>query len=393
MSLAEAYERLPERFLELHQRRGPWPLAAEASELLEQLVAAGSSLWRARVFLPTGHPEIFGLLVEWTCGEEVHTREYPHEIIHSPAHRASPVELAEKTGQRVRVRLERVEERERFAQLGEYVALGVTDYLCDPLFRSDERVNCLSLATRRPGGFLEEDLAGFERVRGVVGLLFELRAKNHMLSSLLATYLGQNAAARVLSGQFRRGTGEALRAAIWYCDLRGFTELSDRLPAREVVVMLDRFFENIASAIEEHGGEILKFIGDAALAVFPTGEDDGAACGRALAAAEAALAGLVRLNEARRQDGSCELAVGIALHLGEVFYGNMGGRQRLDFTVIGAAVNEVARLESMSKVLGVPLLLSDPFARALASRTGLRSLGSHRLRGVSAPQEIHTLTP
>jgi adenylate cyclase len=190
----------------------------------------------------------------------------------------------------------------------------------------------------------------------------------------------------VLGGQFRRGTGTELEAALWFCDLRGFTELSDRLPARAVVGVLDRYFESVATPIEEQGGEILKFIGDAILAVFPIGDEGpGPACHRALAAAEAVLA---RVEAASRTEAE-PIALGIALHTGRVMYGNIGGLTRLDFTVIGASVNELCRVEAMCKSLGEPLLMTAAFAAALGD-VELRSLGHHALKGVAKPQEILT---
>jgi adenylate cyclase len=198
---------------------------------------------------------------------------------------------------------------------------------------------------------------------------------------LLDVYLGQNAAERVLSGGFRRGSGQLLTAAIWYCDLRGFTSLSDRLPTREVVPLLDRYFETVAGPVVARGGEILKFIGDAVLAVFPTGpEGPRSACERALAAAEESLRVVADLRP---------LSIGVGLHLGEVMYGNIGARERLDFTVIGAAVNEVCRVESLCKELSVPLLMTGRFAEQLAHQ-GCVPLGLHALKGVAEPQPVFT---
>jgi adenylate cyclase len=213
----------------------------------------------------------------------------------------------------------------------------------------------------------------------------------HGLRSLLEVYLGKNAAQQVLTGSFRRGAGQLLSAAIWFCDLRGFTAFSDARPATEVVATLDRYFETVGGAVEAEGGEILKFIGDAMMAVFPVAEaGPGESCRKALAAASRALAGLEQLNADRSARGQDELRVGIALHLGDVMFGNIGARSRLDFTIIGHSVNEAARLESLSKELHVPLVLSGTFVRA-AGMTDAKLLGMYQLRGVRAAQEVFTL--
>ena len=206
--------------------------------------------------------------------------------------------------------------------------------------------------------------------------------------SLLRIYLGANAAERILAGQFRRATAQAIRAVIWYCDMRGFTALSDANPAAEVVKTLDAYFDCVASPIDDHGGEVLKFIGDAVLGIFPI-EDAGPAepCRRALAAVDDARANLARLNADRATRGEPALGLGIALHAGEVMYGNIGAKNRLDFTVIGAPVNEVCRVEALTRTLGVDVLLTQTFVR-VAELTGARSLGRHTLKGVAQPQEV-----
>jgi adenylate cyclase len=196
-------------------------------------------------------------------------------------------------------------------------------------------------------------------------------------------YLGDNAAARVSEGAFVRGTGVPIEAALWFCDMRGFTALADRRPAADVVRVLDRFFEAVAGSIAPHGGEVLKFIGDAVLAIFPVGDDGPrGACVRALAAAHEAVAGVASLAA---EPDMPELGLGVALHLGEAMYGNIGASGRLDFTVIGAAVNEVCRVESLCRSLG-PILLTKDFAEHCHDEVVPR--GVHALKGVSTPREL-----
>jgi adenylate cyclase len=203
----------------------------------------------------------------------------------------------------------------------------------------------------------------------------------------LETYLGANAARRVLTGAFKRGHGEILNTVIWFCDLRGFTSLVDTRPMQEVIPVLNRYFETMAGPVEEAGGEILKFIGDAMLAIFPIDERGPAPrCTKALGAA---LAALDRVEDLGRDPEWPRLKTGVALHLGEVMYGNIGARSRLDFTVIGPSVNEASRVESLCKEVGVPLLVTGAFQRA-APDAQLVSLGNHRLRGVAEEVELFT---
>jgi adenylate cyclase len=219
----------------------------------------------------------------------------------------------------------------------------------------------------------------------------EVLHQRRTTATLLHTYLGREAGRRVLTGSIRRGEATTLAAALWYCDLRGFTQLSDRLERDQVVELLDDYFGCMAAPVEAMGGEILKFVGDAMLAIFPMRDDldRDRACRDALTAAERALVDLDGLNQVRQRADKPELKVGLGLHAGAVMYGNIGAPARLDFTVIGPAVNLVTRIESLCPQLGRPLLTSGPFASPCGSR--LKSLGLHPLKGIEAPQEIFGL--
>jgi len=357
----------------------------------ERIVAGGVPLWRMSTTLVTMHPEIQSLELVWHRGVGTTSRLLPHAIVESRDFLGSPVEEVLRTRVPVRCRMEAGGELARFPQLESLAARGCTDYLAVPVELADGRHTALTYATDAPGGFLPEHLAAMESIWPALVMRLDLGSLTYSLHSLLRVYLGQNASNRVLRGGFKRGQGESITAAIWFCDLRGFTALSDSLPAAEVVALLDRYFEVVGGAVTAQGGEILKFIGDAMLAVFPVRESGPRGpCGRALLAAEQALAALDELARAPENQGRAPLRAGIALHLGDVMYGNIGARERLDFTIIGRSVNEAARLESLCKDLGVPLLLSGTFARA-AGLTGGVSLGLHQLRGVRAPQEVFTL--
>jgi class 3 adenylate cyclase len=211
------------------------------------------------------------------------------------------------------------------------------------------------------------------------------------LTALLETYLGRRSSTQVLQGRSRRETGETIRAVLLFGDLRGFTELSDAMAPRDVVAMLDAWFDRIAGAVHAFGGEVLKFIGDGVLAIFPIGDNPpSAACDAALRAAAAARAGMASLDQARQRQGLPPLPFGMALHLGEMLWGNIGTADRLDFTAIGPAVNLVGRLEGLCKPLGRSVLVSG--AVAAETTAPLVSLGEHRLRGIATPCAVFAVT-
>jgi adenylate cyclase len=227
-------------------------------------------------------------------------------------------------------------------------------------------------------------MAALLRLLPPVARIAEVMAWRRKAQNILETYLGRQAGDKVLSGLIRRGDGEETHAVIWFCDLRDSTPLANSMSRSEFLALLNEFFECVLGPVLEREGEILRFIGDAALAIFPVGADEADACRRALEAAKEAMQRMQTLNAARKRP----LRFGIALHLGDVLYGNIGTPTRLEFTVIGAAANEAARIESLCKVLDAALLVSAPVARHLS---GCRSLGPHALRGVAEPMELFTL--
>jgi adenylate cyclase len=210
------------------------------------------------------------------------------------------------------------------------------------------------------------------------------------LTAALEAYLGRRSAARVMSGPLRRGVGEAIEAALLFADLRDFTALSEMSPPSEVISTLDAWFDRIAGSVHAFGGEVLKFMGDGVLAIFPVaGLSPRSACEAALKAVAAARSGMAHLDEARRRDGLKPLPFGVALHLGQVLWGNIGAADRLDFTAIGPAVNLVSRLEGLCRSLDRAVLISGAFAAETA--TPLIPLGEHELRGIAAPCAVFTV--
>ncbi|MCP1887215.1 class 3 adenylate cyclase [Bradyrhizobium japonicum] len=220
----------------------------------------------------------------------------------------------------------------------------------------------------------------------VLALVSEIRVKNRLARTLLETYVGSHAGELILAGATRRGTGTTVRAAIMICDLRDFTKISDNWPRDDVIDLLNDYFDAMSEPIARHGGEILKFIGDGLLAIFPLSEPS--ACANLLRAVTEARQAMAALNERNNGTGRAPLNYGIGVHVGDVMYGNIGSSSRLDFTVIGPAVNMASRLEALTKQLGRPVLLSRAFADLVEREFELEHVGKYEVRGFSDPIEL-----
>jgi adenylate cyclase len=250
----------------------------------------------------------------------------------------------------------------------------------------------VTYVTDRIGGFTAEEISVLTRVSHRLPLLADLRNQRRIASNILTAYLGAKTGPKVLAGQIRRGTGEEITAVLWSSDLRGFTARSDRLTGNQVIAMLNALFDAQAKAISGHGGEILKFIGDGLLAIFPI-EHAGmatAAARNALTAAKQAVEAVRGLTHDPSLADEPPLEIVVALHIGTAIYGNIGAADRLDFTVIGPAVNLVSRIEGVAKTLNLPIVVSDDFARAYGKP--LQPLGRHGLRGLATPHDLFAPT-
>jgi adenylate cyclase len=354
-------------------------------ELCERLIAAGVPLSGASYGAPTLHPQVWGSQFIWRRdGGGVSEVRHRHDAARSSTYRDSPVRVLHQGAAAVRRRLDIPTPQLDFPILRELADEGATDYVAMPLHFSSGKMGYISWVSDRLGGFNTSDLALLYDLLPLIALRLELEASYHVSKSLMETYLGRDAARRVLAGQIKRGRGKRIRAAILLSDLRDFTAMSDRLPANEVIVLLNDYFDIMATQVQEHGGEVLKFIGDGMLAVFNVGRSlPDAACCQSMHAAIEAVRALTALNLDRAE----KLEVGIALHLGDVVYGNIGAADRLDFTVIGAAVNEAARIQGLCRSLDKQILVSAGFACGCTSKP-LISVGLHHLRGVSEKQEL-----
>ncbi|MEZ5831171.1 MAG: adenylate/guanylate cyclase domain-containing protein [Dongiaceae bacterium] len=336
-------------------------------------------LWRCTLGLEVLNPELSGSQLVWRDGALTRTEVDRAGIMTRMDYLKSAIYVVDTTNRPFRWhKPEPVPDMELIQQLQEF---GMTDYFVMPLpFQDATRTSTLSFASTREGGFSDLDLERLQMAARIWSSVAERWVLRHIALDLLAHYLGRAPAERVYAGQIERGDVTRIEAAILICDLRGFTSMTDRAQPGEIVGLLNRWFEVVGEAIGAHRGDILKFMGDGLLAVFPLEEDRGATCDRALDAALAALAHTVDLNETLATEGRPPLAFGIGLHWGEVEFGNIGTRDRLDFTVIGPAVNVASRLQELTKTVGTPILASAEFAAA-ASRA-LRSLGSRRVRGI-----------
>ncbi|MGD9616579.1 MAG: adenylate/guanylate cyclase domain-containing protein [Alphaproteobacteria bacterium] len=248
--------------------------------------------------------------------------------------------------------------------------------------------------TDRPQGFADGEVEALVRLMPLLALAVKCVSLAGIAGTLVQTYLGRDAGQRVLRGRIRRGVAEKINAVLWYSDLRDFTGITDRAAPEQIIPFLNDYTEAVISSIYDRGGDVLKLIGDGALAIFASdcGED---ACRSAIAAYDLLQDRLARLNRRRTEDAAPTTQIGVGLHIGEVFFGNIGSQERLDFTVVGPAVNEVARIAAMCRSADREVLLSQAFAEAMAKleRGRLVSVGRYALRGVERPQELFTLDP
>ena len=371
-----------------------YPRTREVIEqLCQRLIAAGIPLMRALVNVRTIHPQIYATSYRWERGGEALIFAPGHDIVNDPEYLDSPFKKIHNGAGGIRRRLEDPDVEMDFPILKTLKAEGATDYLVAPIVFSDGVVNAASFAADGPGGFSVEQIGLIFDLLPILTLIIEAQSTRRMATALLDTYLGHQAGKRVLQGQILRGSGETIHAVIAYCDLRGFTAMSERLPRDEVIGLLNDYFERVIQAVHDHDGQVLKLIGDGMLAIFPLGDPAFRpyVCRKALDAARDAERSIDVLNQSRAADGKPALRFGFALHLGDVMYGNIGAPDRLDFTVIGSAVNTASRIEELSAELGVTVIASKAVAQA--SGRELVPLGSHTTRGSAKPQPLYTLPP
>lgn len=360
----------------------------------ERLRAAGLPLVRGHFAFTILHPLNSAIGVTWTRGDGTTVQGYPHVPGGtSDMFKKSPhFYMIERNLDYMRARICDKTGQYDFPILEDLKKEGVTEYLAFVVgFIPDRRSGMLgSWATDAADGFSDDAIDALLRIQDRLAVACKMAMKTRLMGNVAFTYLGPNAGARVLDGQIKRGDGQAIEAAIWYSDLRGSTAMADNLPAQDYIDNLNTYFDATGGAVRDEGGEILSFIGDGLLAIFPKSDDEAELVGagrRALAASFDAHTRIKEANEARGPLAKDPLKFGIALHMGEVMYGNVGVPERLTFSVFGAAVNEVVRLEQLTKELSEPILISDQFVGSIGD--GCRLVGEHGLRGVGRRMVVH----
>ena len=371
----------------------------DPATLLEECCArlqdAGLPVIRANLGFDILHPTIAFTSHTWWRGRGLETTHGMRagldtgEWLNSPYYR-----LVQSDARTLRVPIPHDGTPAPFPVIEELRAAGATDYFAyQVLFDGKGQSGIIaSFATDRPGGFAGADIGALEYLRPLLGLACKAAIKEQVARNVLSAYLGTEAGVRVLHGQIQHGDYEAIHTVIWYSDMRDSTGLADTISPSEFLGMLDSYFECTAGAVLAEGGEVLLLIGDAVLAIFPIGaRTEEQACEAALRAARAAEQRLQQVNATRAEHGQPRLDFGVALHVGDLMYGNIGVPERLQLTVVGPTANEVARLEALTKRMGRRVLVSSRFAGNLARPW--ESLGTHELRGVGALQEVFGLPP
>jgi adenylate cyclase len=358
------------------------------AEFCMRLQRAGIPIKRASLHLLIQHPQWLGARILWADGmREATITRVDYDVRQRSEYIGSPVDEIMRGATEVREHLERDPARGRKHGLyGELRSLGLTDYVAWPVHHTLGKRHMVAFSTDRRGGFDEAHIAGLRGLLPILALVSEIRMKNRLARTLLETYVGAHAGELILAGATRRGSGTTVRAAILICDLRDFTRISDSWPRDDVISLLNDYFDTVSEPIVRHGGEILKFMGDGLLAIFPLSQPS--ACADLLHAVTEARQAMAALNEKNRASGGEPLNFGIGVHVGDVMYGNIGSRARLDFTVIGPAVNMASRLEALTKQLGKPVLLSRAFADLVAGDFNLERVGEYPVRGFSDPIEL-----
>ena len=353
----------------------------------ETLAKVDFPVWRATLHIRQLHPNLFTRMMEWRADTGSTELRRPRDVEQTTSFRQSPVARIFNGGLMGRYYLETLPAPREFEVLDELAALGLTDYTVWPLPVVDGTPMAGTLATRRPGGFRDDELRLAEQVMRVLAPLVELLQQRRNAATLLDTYVGHHTGARILAGDIHLGDGETIPAALWFADIRDFTPLSERLPPDELIDALNAFFGVMVGAIEDAQGEVLKFIGDALLAVFRFGSAGlETPQQQAMRAVLRAVEGMDAVNARRKAAGAPEIQFGIGLHVGDVMYGNIGGADRLDFTVVGAAVNLVSRVEKATRSLGVRVLCTSDFVTD--NTAAFESLGVHPLRGIGRSVEL-----
>lgn len=360
-------------------------------ELATRLQAGNIPVDRVTTGIWIVHPNVRAEGSIWTSDGTRDLRRYVPGPGSEADYENSPIRRVHETKRLVRIDVVRSKgTSEDFPVIEELRAEGYTDYLALPMPFSDGSVKVATFATKVPGGFTAPHLSVFESLMRPLALVCELKTLRRTAATVLDTYVGPRAGSKVLDGTTRRGEGEWIKAVISFADIRGFTRLSNTLPADKIVLFLNKYFGAMTEAVEAHGGEVLKFIGDEVMAIFPyeTEEEAADVAYQALLAARDTLKKIDAINQNKTCLQTPDMSVGIALHAGDVFYGNVGSETRLDFTVVGPAVNLAARIAELAKDLQREVLVSDAIAGIMGCRSGL--FGQYQVKGFDDPVAVYS---
>jgi adenylate cyclase len=370
------------------------------SGFCEKLADAGVTFQRAMIGMRTLHPSVDAKTFIWNPSGEVLSESQIIDGRDGSDWRQSPLyEMIETGDHAVRFRLDGEDEEFEYPILAALKAEGATDYLARVTrftvgdMQSVETGLISSWTMDRPGGFTDHDIALLDRLIPRLALTAKTLLTQEIAVNMLDTYVGPDAGRRIMGGDIHRGSLDVIRAVLVYADLRGFTRMTDSVGRDGLAPMLDAYFDEMVPPVTERGGQVLKFMGDGLLATFNLEDQPhNSICSVALQAGVQTLLRVNALNERRRAEGLPVMELDIALHLGDVLYGNVGAADRQDFTVIGPAVNEASRIEVLCQELGHHLLVSETFAQAATACEGsLIPVGRHELRGVRQAQELYTV--
>ena len=364
-------------------------------EFCIRLRAAGVPIARATVHLRTHNPEWLGARILWRPGmTQAEFRRIEYDVVATEPYLNSPVSALFDNGSdgfRRKLDGDDAAPGPNYPIYEELRAEGYTDYVAWPMHYTQGKRHVVSFAADDPAGFADADIELLTELLPVLALVTEIRLKNRITRTLLETYVGPHASEQILNGATTRGSGVTVGAAILICDLRGFTSISEMWPRDDVIAWLNDYFDAVSEPIVRHGGEILKFIGDGMLAIFPLADPEaGVKLMKAVAEGQVAME---EVNRKRALKGLEALAFGVGVHVGDVMYGNIGSRTRLDFTVIGPAVNVAARLESLTKEVHRPVLFSAAFVALAKCSATLENIGRFPLRGLGEPLEVFAFKP
>lgn len=373
------------------------PLDAVYEGTCKQLYAAGIPVVRCHISYRVLHPLFEAQSLHWERDAGVENENYFHGIDKEQWERSPLHYMLVHNLSFLRRHLIGDSAILDFELLEELRGRGYTDYLgFVVVFKEYEDIQLAngiigSWSTDREGGFNNADIRSLRRIEQRLAVAFKINIQSQMTKNILSAYLGPGAGERVLNGQIKRGDGETIYAVVWYSDMRDSTRLADSMPQKDFLQALNAYFESTAGAVLDSGGEVLRFIGDAVLAIFPISDENSAesACRQAMRAAAMAVQRIRSVNGERSTRGEEPLDFGLGLHVGNVLFGNIGTPQRVEFSVIGSAANVVARVESLTKSLNCRILVSEPFAAHL--ELPWVDAGRHALRGVG--QKISVYRP